>query len=193
MATTITATELARSLSDVLNRVHYRNERFVIQRNGETIATIAPPGPVQGVTLKEVAEKLRGLEFPDPEFADDLEEIQANQPRSEFPRSRLTTWLITLGPSAQIVVCENGALRPGTMLLPNESSRSRSSGRPCPCNIRYRTFSIQPEPSRHGVHLPHDSCAKNFASRQLTSSGSVSSSNTVIEPEPSIVRSSEPA
>ncbi len=84
MTTTITATELARSLSDVLNRVHYRNEQFVIQRNGETIATIAPPGPARGVTLKEIAEKLRGLEFPDPEFADDLEEIQANQPMMEI-------------------------------------------------------------------------------------------------------------
>ena len=79
MATTITATELARSLSDVLNRVHYRNESFVIQRNGETIAMIAPPGPVRGVTLREIAEKLRGVEFPGDGFADDLEEIQANQ------------------------------------------------------------------------------------------------------------------
>jgi antitoxin (DNA-binding transcriptional repressor) of toxin-antitoxin stability system len=85
MERTITATELARSLSDILNRVHYRNERFVIQRNGETIATIAPPDPVRGTTLHEIAEKLRDLEFPGDGFADDLEEIQANQSRSEFP------------------------------------------------------------------------------------------------------------
>jgi hypothetical protein len=85
MERTITATELARSLSDILNRVHYRNERFVIQRNGEIIATIAPPGPVRGVTLQEIAEKLRDLEFPGDGFADDLEEIQAHQSRSEFP------------------------------------------------------------------------------------------------------------
>ena len=84
METTITATELARSLSDVLNRVHYRNERFIVQRNGETIATLVPPGPLRGTTLQEIAEKLRGLEFPDGDFADDLEEIQANQSRSEF-------------------------------------------------------------------------------------------------------------
>jgi hypothetical protein len=85
MEHTITATELARSLSDILNRVHYRNERFIIQRNGEIIATIGPPGPVRGVTLREIGERLRGLEFPGDGFADDLEEIQANQPRSEFP------------------------------------------------------------------------------------------------------------
>jgi antitoxin (DNA-binding transcriptional repressor) of toxin-antitoxin stability system len=84
METTITAMELARSLSDVLNRVRYRNERFVIQRNGETIATIAPSGPVRGVTLREIAEKLRGLEMPGDGFADDLEEIQANQPMMEI-------------------------------------------------------------------------------------------------------------
>ena len=52
--------------------------------------------------------------------------------------------------------------------------------------MRYSTFSIQPVPSRHGVHLPHDSCAKNFASRHATSSGSVVSSNTITAPEPSI-------
>jgi antitoxin (DNA-binding transcriptional repressor) of toxin-antitoxin stability system len=83
MATTITATELARSLSDVLNRVRYRNESFVIQRNGETIATIVPPVPMRGVTLREIAEKLRGVEFPGDGFADDLEEIQANQGKME--------------------------------------------------------------------------------------------------------------
>ena len=35
METRITPTELARSLSDVLNRVRYRGERFRIERNGE--------------------------------------------------------------------------------------------------------------------------------------------------------------
>ena len=51
-------------------------------------------------------------------------------------RSRLTTWLIVDGPSAQIVVCANGALRPGTMLLPKSSKRSRSDGRPSPFAMR---------------------------------------------------------
>ena len=88
MPTTITATELARSLSDILNRVRYRNERFIVQRNGETIATIAPPEPaepVRGVMLHEALRKLGDLEMPGDGFADDLEEIQANQTFSEFP------------------------------------------------------------------------------------------------------------
>jgi antitoxin (DNA-binding transcriptional repressor) of toxin-antitoxin stability system len=85
MTTTITATELARSLSDVLNRVHYRNERFVIQRNGETIATITPPGPQRGVMLHDALRALGDLRMPDDDFADDLEEIQRNQLPAEFP------------------------------------------------------------------------------------------------------------
>jgi antitoxin (DNA-binding transcriptional repressor) of toxin-antitoxin stability system len=90
MPTTITATELARSLSDILNRVRYRNERFIIQRNGETIATIAPPDqaePVRGVMLHDALSELarRGISLPGDGFADDLDEIQANQTHSEFP------------------------------------------------------------------------------------------------------------
>ena len=51
-------------------------------------------------------------------------------------RSRLTTALMVDGPSAQIVVCENGAFNPGTMFEPKSSMRSRSSGRPSPCAMR---------------------------------------------------------
>jgi prevent-host-death family protein len=41
-ATRITATELARNLSDVLNRVRYRGESFEIVRNGEIVAELRP-------------------------------------------------------------------------------------------------------------------------------------------------------
>jgi antitoxin (DNA-binding transcriptional repressor) of toxin-antitoxin stability system len=49
--TTITATELARNLSDILNRVRYRGERFRVERNGDVIAEINPRerGPVHTV------------------------------------------------------------------------------------------------------------------------------------------------
>jgi prevent-host-death family protein len=85
MEKTITATELARSLSDVLNRVHYRNERFIIQRNGESIAALVPAGPQRGVMLHDALRALGELKMPGDGFADDLEEIQANQPLAEFP------------------------------------------------------------------------------------------------------------
>jgi antitoxin (DNA-binding transcriptional repressor) of toxin-antitoxin stability system len=85
METTITATELARSLSDVLNRVRYRNERFVIQRNGEIIATLTPPAPQRVVMLHDAIRALGQVEFPGDGFADDLEEIQASQGKADFP------------------------------------------------------------------------------------------------------------
>jgi antitoxin (DNA-binding transcriptional repressor) of toxin-antitoxin stability system len=83
--TTITATQLARQLSDVLNRVKYRGERFVIQRNGETVATIAPSPPALGTTWAEFIARVPDLELPGDGFADDLETIQASQGIAEMP------------------------------------------------------------------------------------------------------------
>ena len=85
METTITATELARRLSDVLNRVKYRGERFVVQRNGEPVATIAPPSDKPGATGRELIARIGDLELPGDGFADDLEAIQAAQQRMPEP------------------------------------------------------------------------------------------------------------
>ena len=84
METKITATELAKSLSDILNRVRYRGERFVIERNGEPIASLVPTAPV-GITMGELAALLANLPRPDEGFADDLEAIQASQPKASMP------------------------------------------------------------------------------------------------------------
>jgi prevent-host-death family protein len=85
MSRTITATELARSLSDILSRVQYRSEQFVVQRNGEPIALLIPVTPSGGVMLHDALAALGRLRMPDDNFADDLEDIQANQPPAEFP------------------------------------------------------------------------------------------------------------
>jgi antitoxin (DNA-binding transcriptional repressor) of toxin-antitoxin stability system len=85
METTITATELSRRLSDVLNRVKYRGETFAIQRNGETIATLVPTRNIPHVTLDDVIAKVGDLRMPGDGFADDLEVIQAEQGVAEFP------------------------------------------------------------------------------------------------------------
>src|SRR5262249_8213988 len=54
---------------------------------------------------------------------------------------------------------------PGMMPIrwPTSARISRSSRRPCPARIRSRICNIQPVPSRHGVHCPHDSCEKKRA------------------------------
>jgi len=78
--TTITATELARNMSDVLSRVRYRRETFRVERNGAVVAILEPPAEVASVsTWGEFIELLRSLPRPDEKFADDLEQIHWSQ------------------------------------------------------------------------------------------------------------------
>ncbi len=83
MDTAITATELARGLSDVLNRVRYQGEHFVIERNGEPIGAIVPVRSTHSATLRDLAHYMDGVPSAGADFADDLEATQASQPRSE--------------------------------------------------------------------------------------------------------------
>lgn len=83
--TIITPTELSRHMSDILDRIKYRGERFVVQRNGEAIATLAPMRPQPGITVEELIAKIGDLRMPGDGFADDLEAIQAEQGIAEFP------------------------------------------------------------------------------------------------------------
>jgi len=85
MTTKITSTQLARTLSDVLNRVIYKGERFVIERGGQAVANLNPPSPVRAVPLHEFVEKMRGKRMPGQGFAEDLALVQKEQPREEMP------------------------------------------------------------------------------------------------------------
>lgn len=85
----ISATELARSLSDVLNRVRYRGEEFVVERGGEPVARIGPTGSPRTLTLKEFVDLLRRAPRPDEAFADDLERIHSAQPPAS---SQFSEW-----------------------------------------------------------------------------------------------------
>jgi len=57
MVTTITATELARNLSGILNRARYKGERFIIKGNGEAVAILEPIVP-RSVSLRQIAAQL---------------------------------------------------------------------------------------------------------------------------------------
>lgn len=83
--TVITATQLARSLSDVLSRVRYQGERFVVKRNGETVATLEPPepNPKRWLSRDEFLQVLRTARQPDDEYWDDVERIHDSQPFAE--------------------------------------------------------------------------------------------------------------
>src|SRR4029450_10584410 len=88
------------------------------------------------------------------------------------------------GPSGQIVVCLGDQVMDGLMLSLMSSSLLMSDGRPWPSRMRRRIFSSQVVPSRQGVHLPHDSRAKNRTTRQAALTASVVSSMTTMAPEP---------
>jgi antitoxin (DNA-binding transcriptional repressor) of toxin-antitoxin stability system len=72
--TRMTATEVVRQFSDLLNRTVYRGESFEVERNGQVVARITPAKPVARTSdLLRLLTKRSG----DPTFADDLERHQA--------------------------------------------------------------------------------------------------------------------
>ena len=80
MSQRVTATEAARRFSDLLNRVRYERESFVIVRGGEEIGQLVPVEPSRPLTLRGLLDILTSEGAPDPEFADDLEASQRDQP-----------------------------------------------------------------------------------------------------------------
>ncbi len=80
METRITATELSKSLPDVLSRVHEKGESFVVEHDGEALASIAPPATASEFTLRDLV-LLMDKHGPLEGFADDLESIQRSQPK----------------------------------------------------------------------------------------------------------------
>lgn len=78
----ISATEAARSFSDLLNRIQYRGERFVVERGGAPVCEITP-ATVVTVTVTDLVRALRSGPRADPEYLDLLEEITRTQPKVE--------------------------------------------------------------------------------------------------------------
>jgi len=74
----ISATELARNLGDVLGRLRYRGDSFIVERNGNPIAHLVPlPEGRLLATLRDAAAAWGSAGAPEPAFADDLERIGA--------------------------------------------------------------------------------------------------------------------
>jgi antitoxin (DNA-binding transcriptional repressor) of toxin-antitoxin stability system len=78
MKSRISASTAARSLSEILNRVRYKGESFVVERGGKAICEISPVAPVNfnGIDL---AELLLSVPAPDKEYLDLVEALNANQ------------------------------------------------------------------------------------------------------------------
>ena len=79
MEHTISATELARRLGDVLARVRYRREAFVVERNGRAVAHIVPvrAEATDATTLAEALTAWSRAAPSDAALADDLERVSA--------------------------------------------------------------------------------------------------------------------
>ena len=84
METTITATELARNLSDILNRVRYRGERFRVERNGEVVAVLEPEAK-RRFTTADFRRELGHLHVPEGLGADIEKGRKALQQMPEDP------------------------------------------------------------------------------------------------------------
>ena len=77
--TVISATEAARHLGDYLARVKHKGEHFLLTKNDQPIAELAPAMGSRRATWAEVVAALARLPQ-DPLFADDLEKVnQADQ------------------------------------------------------------------------------------------------------------------
>lgn len=77
MENRISATELARRVGDVLARVRYRGDSFVVERNGEPVARVLPVAEASPASLAEALAAWRSAGEPEPEFAADLERVGA--------------------------------------------------------------------------------------------------------------------
>ncbi len=71
----ISATELARNVGDVLGRIRYRGDSFLVERNGEAVARVVPLVERPTATLGEVVGAWSSTGSPEPDFARDLEEV----------------------------------------------------------------------------------------------------------------------
>jgi prevent-host-death family protein len=77
MATSVSATELARKLGDFLGRVRYRGESFVVERNGVAVARVVPATDAVPPGLAQALAVWTGSGLEDAGFAADLERVNA--------------------------------------------------------------------------------------------------------------------
>jgi antitoxin (DNA-binding transcriptional repressor) of toxin-antitoxin stability system len=89
MTTYVSATEAVRTFSDLLNRIRYRGEEFVVERAGEPVCRMMPAGPAKPLSLRDLASLLRELPGPDAGYAANVRRAARSQgrpPRSPWGR-----------------------------------------------------------------------------------------------------------
>lgn len=79
MRSRISATAAVRSFSELLNRVRYRGESFVVERGGKPICEILPASHPR-FSGSELATLLRSLPKPDAEYLEIVDALATKQP-----------------------------------------------------------------------------------------------------------------
>ena len=79
MESRISATRAARTFSDLLSRVRYRGETFVIERGGEPVGRLVPATPAP-CSLAQLAHVRREPPRTDPGYWKTLDSITTDQP-----------------------------------------------------------------------------------------------------------------
>ncbi len=70
MPTRLTVTEAVRNFSEILGRVRFRGERFVLVKGGEPVAELGPTDAAVSVRLGELSAMLEALPHLEPEDAE---------------------------------------------------------------------------------------------------------------------------
>jgi len=80
----ITATQAVRDFSELLNKVKFKGDHYIIERSGKPVAQMEPVNEAKKVmTLKELKSLMKELPRMDEEldaFATDLERLWEDQP-----------------------------------------------------------------------------------------------------------------
>jgi hypothetical protein len=86
----VSATEAARNFSELLNRVRYRRQSFLVERGGQAVCEIRPVYETTGFTGADLARLLKALPRAPETYVDAVEDILDRQPPAEetrWPRS----------------------------------------------------------------------------------------------------------
>ena len=81
----ISSTELARATGAILNRVRFRGESFIIEKNGKEIAVLSPREPRAKKSLREVLGTWLEGRAKDPGWGRLLEEVNQKDRPLEDP------------------------------------------------------------------------------------------------------------
>lgn len=74
METSISSTEAARNLGEILARVKHAGETFIVTKSDKPLACLSPIRAARRATGAEIMEALAHLPC-DPDFADDLDRV----------------------------------------------------------------------------------------------------------------------